>query len=182
MGSFIIVCKLDGDAEKRGGKGGGDWPEMKELKFWMQEVEEVATEFTTEDQDAADADDDEESNDLDNDYYLQPTTLPSNSFDSGYLLDTPAVPNTCMPNIHLNLDNTDIYDLQMPFDLSGAQQGRCLDVDSSMFDGSANSFPYQSDPLLGIYQDPATTTFLQSSSFGSDQDFAQFSHPGSFIQ
>lgn len=168
--------RLDGDA-KRGGKGGGDWPEMKELKCWMREVEEVATEYlTTDEQNAADADDDEESNDPDNDYYPQPTTLSSNNFDSGYLPDAPALPNTSMPNIHLNLDNTNIYDLQITFDLSGAH------VDSSMFDGTANSFPYQSDPLLGLYQDPSSIAFLQSSSFVSPQDFSQFSHPGSFMQ
>jgi hypothetical protein len=31
--------------EKRGGKGGGDWPPMTELKNWMKEVDEPATEF-----------------------------------------------------------------------------------------------------------------------------------------
>ncbi|CAG8955945.1 hypothetical protein HYFRA_00008799 [Hymenoscyphus fraxineus] len=32
--------KVD-DADKRGGKGGGDWPPMSELKHWMKEVEEA---------------------------------------------------------------------------------------------------------------------------------------------
>ncbi|KAF9876390.1 key lime pathogenicity protein [Colletotrichum karsti] len=40
--------KRGDDDEKRGGKGGGDWPPMNELKLWMQEV------FVTAD-DAADA-------------------------------------------------------------------------------------------------------------------------------
>lgn len=30
--------KVDDSAEKRGGKGGGDWPSMNELKLWMVEV------------------------------------------------------------------------------------------------------------------------------------------------
>ncbi|OBT66356.1 hypothetical protein VE03_04845 [Pseudogymnoascus sp. 23342-1-I1] len=32
--------KADDKSEKRGGKGGGDWPPMKELKRWMKEVYE----------------------------------------------------------------------------------------------------------------------------------------------
>ena len=30
------------DGENRGGKAGGDWPPMSELKYWMKEVKEVA--------------------------------------------------------------------------------------------------------------------------------------------
>lgn len=33
------------DASKRGGKAGGDWPPMAELKHWMMEVEEQATDY-----------------------------------------------------------------------------------------------------------------------------------------
>ena len=32
----------DEDGENRGGKGGGDWPPMSELKYWMKEVKKVA--------------------------------------------------------------------------------------------------------------------------------------------
>jgi hypothetical protein len=36
--------KAKSDAEKRGGKGGGSWPPMEELKeHWIREVEEVVT-------------------------------------------------------------------------------------------------------------------------------------------
>ncbi|OLN86247.1 hypothetical protein CCHL11_04102 [Colletotrichum chlorophyti] len=49
--------KRGDDEEKRGGKGGGDWPPMNELKLWMEEV------LVTADDDAAEPDaqeDDEE--------------------------------------------------------------------------------------------------------------------------
>ncbi|KAK6223614.1 hypothetical protein QIS74_03558 [Colletotrichum tabaci] len=42
--------KRGDDEEKRGGKGGGDWPPMNELKQWMEEV------FVTADDEAAEAD------------------------------------------------------------------------------------------------------------------------------
>jgi hypothetical protein len=33
--------KIENEGERRGAKGGGDWPPMSELKFWMREVETV---------------------------------------------------------------------------------------------------------------------------------------------
>jgi hypothetical protein len=33
------------DLEKRGGKGGRDWPLMSELKYWIKQVEEQVAEF-----------------------------------------------------------------------------------------------------------------------------------------
>lgn len=45
--------KTDDKSEKRGGKGGGDWPPMKELKRWMKDVHESS--------DAVQQDDDEDS-------------------------------------------------------------------------------------------------------------------------
>ncbi|KAK1579735.1 uncharacterized protein LY79DRAFT_522109 [Colletotrichum navitas] len=46
--------KRGDDEEKRGGKGGGDWPPMNELKQWMEEV------FVTADDEAAEAEAQEE--------------------------------------------------------------------------------------------------------------------------
>jgi len=37
-GSKDGLAKADEEKEKRGGKGGGDWPPMNELKLWMVEV------------------------------------------------------------------------------------------------------------------------------------------------
>ncbi|KAL0941708.1 key lime pathogenicity protein [Colletotrichum truncatum] len=40
--------KRSDDDEKRGGKGGGDWPPMNELKLWMEEVFVTADDATAE--------------------------------------------------------------------------------------------------------------------------------------
>lgn len=45
-----------GDEERRGGKGGGDWPPMPELKNWMQEVYVRPDEVDADDDDDADED------------------------------------------------------------------------------------------------------------------------------
>jgi ubiquitin-protein ligase len=71
--------KGDSD-EKRGGKRCGDWPPMSELKCWMKEVEEMATEYplTACQQDEADASDDSWT-------FTRHTTMPtitSNTFDN----------------------------------------------------------------------------------------------------
>jgi hypothetical protein len=51
------------DLEKSGGKGGGDWPPMSELKCWMKQVEEQVAEFpvTAAEQEALDNSEDEPS-------------------------------------------------------------------------------------------------------------------------
>lgn len=48
--------KVDDKSEKRGGKGGGDWPPMAELKRWMKEVYEKVVD----NQQQQDEEDDEE--------------------------------------------------------------------------------------------------------------------------
>lgn len=48
------------NVEKRGGKGGGDWPPMSELKYWMKEVEEVVV---SSHDNSEDLDDDNDDND-----------------------------------------------------------------------------------------------------------------------
>ncbi len=54
-------AKVEEKTEKRGGKGGGDWPPMSELKRWMKEVYENISE--SQQQDA----DEEEEEDIDDD-------------------------------------------------------------------------------------------------------------------
>ncbi|KAL3428126.1 key lime pathogenicity protein [Phlyctema vagabunda] len=49
--------KTDKDAEKRGGKAGGDWPPMSELKYWMVMVDEPATENSQSQQDDDESED-----------------------------------------------------------------------------------------------------------------------------
>jgi hypothetical protein len=50
--------KVDEKSEKRGGKGGGSWPPMAELKRWMKRVCEVVSEHQ-----ASQVDDDDEEDD-----------------------------------------------------------------------------------------------------------------------
>ncbi|KFZ16223.1 hypothetical protein V502_05205 [Pseudogymnoascus sp. VKM F-4520 (FW-2644)] len=74
--------KADDKSEKRGGKGGGDWPPMKELKRWMKDVYESS--------DAVQQDDDEESGEDDGLADLdEPTSMltPANpmAFDNAFL-------------------------------------------------------------------------------------------------
>jgi hypothetical protein len=53
-------AKVEEKTEKRGGKGGGDWPPMSELKRWMKEVYENVT-------DSQQQDAEEEEEDVDDD-------------------------------------------------------------------------------------------------------------------
>ncbi|KFY17345.1 hypothetical protein V491_05028, partial [Pseudogymnoascus sp. VKM F-3775] len=74
--------KTDEKSEKRGGKGGGDWPPMKELKRWMKEVYESS--------DAVQQDDDEGSGEDDvlaglEDPTAMATQSTQMSFDQSYL-------------------------------------------------------------------------------------------------
>lgn len=55
--------------EKRGGKGGGDWPSMAELKLWMVEVAVPADQFDTLTQDGADQSGAIDADDLDGEMY-----------------------------------------------------------------------------------------------------------------
>ncbi|TDZ25356.1 hypothetical protein Cob_v001661 [Colletotrichum orbiculare MAFF 240422] len=47
------------DDEKRGGKGGGDWPPMSELKLWMEEVFVIADDVEGGEDDSPEDDDEE---------------------------------------------------------------------------------------------------------------------------
>ncbi|CZR58214.1 uncharacterized protein PAC_08105 [Phialocephala subalpina] len=95
------------DAEKRGGKGGGDWPPMSELKCWMKEVEEQAAEFPLSDaqQEAADASDDEIEDDQ---MYSQQDISSMNNnlnFDNTFIADNSPILNLYPTAV--NLDHCD---------------------------------------------------------------------------
>jgi len=124
------------DGEKRGGKGGGDWPPMSELKYWMKEVEEPATEYplTQSQEDEADLSDDEmnDSNFEEQIFHRQtiPSQLESNNFNHPFIADSSPI-----LNVYPSAPN-DIYSMQnMPLNLP-TQQSSC--IDTSMY--SQNSF------------------------------------------
>lgn len=154
------------DGEKRGGKGGGDWPPMSELKYWMKEVEEQVTDcaLTEEElaQEAADAsDDDTLDNSFDEPLFSQQSTSTmsgSGSFDNNFA-DASSMLHIYPTPVNIN---TNMYGLQnMPLDLTGAsQQSQCMD--QSMYTPSSqNSFPNFSPH---IFQNDATMTFFDGSS------------------
>ncbi|EKD20820.1 key lime pathogenicity protein [Drepanopeziza brunnea f. sp. 'multigermtubi' MB_m1] len=150
------------DTNKRGGKGGGDYPPMSELKFWMKEVEEKVTECLTDaQQEAADASDDETpDNSIDETTYSRQPMQALNSnfiFDDAFLVDTSPIANLYPSSLDIN--SSDIFGMQtMPLDLPGtAQQTHCLDP--SMHLSKQSNFPYFSDPT----HIDAMSAFLNSS-------------------
>jgi tetrahydromethanopterin S-methyltransferase subunit B len=128
------------DAEKRGGKGGGDWPPMSELKYWMKEVEEQAIAMTNAQQAAADLADasDEDILDMDDQAFSQQSSMStiSNDLDFQNFLD----PSPTTINSYPAAINNDLFSLptNMNLDLSGAGgQGQCMD----MFGAQNAGFP-----------------------------------------
>ncbi|TVY89121.1 hypothetical protein LAWI1_G007130 [Lachnellula willkommii] len=131
------------DGEKRGGKGGGDWPPMSELKYWMKEVEEPATDYSQSQsqQDEADVSDDETNESNFDDQVFQPSTLPpqlgSNNFNDTFIANSSPI-----QNMYPSTPN-DMYSMQsMPLNLP-LQQSSC--IDTSMY--SQNNFPNFSPDL-----------------------------------
>jgi len=153
------------DGEKRGGKGGGDWPPMSELKYWMKEVEEQVTDCTLneeEQQEAADASDDDDAldNSFDDSIFSQQST---SAMSGGSNFDNYS---DASPILHLypqavNI-NTNMYGMQnMPLDLTGAsQQSQCMD--QSMYTPSSqNSFSNFSPHH--IFQNDVNMAFFDAS-------------------
>jgi hypothetical protein len=144
--------KID-EAEKRGGKGGGDWPSMSELKYWMKEVEEQVTDYN-EDTLSMGADEEETNNNSVDDLACAPQAFePSeaSSFESSFFTTTPM--------LHAFPVNTrsDIYGVQnMPLDLSSSSQESQCGLDQTMFDDSCvqNDFSCFSSDAYQQQQQP----------------------------
>ncbi|EHK97035.1 hypothetical protein M7I_7173 [Glarea lozoyensis 74030] len=98
--------KVD-DGEKRGGKGGGDWPPMSELKHWMKEVEEAVPDFSLYPEEDAAESDDEENPDGQYDEYSSPSqpVASTSNYNYPYMSDItlPTSTNTDAFN-EMNLD------------------------------------------------------------------------------
>ncbi|KAK0103784.1 hypothetical protein ONS95_005786 [Cadophora gregata] len=141
-------------AGKRGGKGGGDEPPMTELKkYWMKEVE-VRADFTTDAQQEA-ADESEEEildNSLDDQLYSQPdmSTITNNTFNTTYLADTNPAIVDYSTNIAIN--NSEIYDMpSMSLDFPDSKQQ--VYMDQTMYTLSNQNISlfssdmFQNDPM-----------------------------------
>jgi len=116
------------DEKKRGGNGGGNWPTMDELKPWMEEVEEAATEYSlsTSQQDELDASDEELDN-IDEPTSAHAMSGVSSSFDASYFPDNAFYPSPV---------NNVMFDIQqMQYHLDIPQQG----IDTTMCNGQ-NTF------------------------------------------
>ncbi|KAH7346872.1 hypothetical protein BKA65DRAFT_399667 [Rhexocercosporidium sp. MPI-PUGE-AT-0058] len=119
--------KVD-DADKRGGKGGGDDPPMPELKkYWMKEVEERADYLTDAQQEAADESEDEGlDNTFDDQSYIQQTTIPSISNSNSAFDNTIFDDNLPLFTPTVNINN-DIYSMtDMTLDFSDSKQQVCM--------------------------------------------------------
>jgi hypothetical protein len=181
--------KVD-DGEKRGGKGGGDWPPMAELKYWMKEVEEQVPDYPiTSQQDEADGVSDDETlegGDNDNIYASQFMTG-----DCDETVETNYEENLCTPQPMSGVYNyntkllddvsplPDIYpavtyDIRSTFDLK-PEQSTC--IDSSMF-GQNNfqnfSSGYSNDALA--YFDPAVLPQTFDDQILTGPEFTNFTY------
>jgi len=134
------------EVESRGGKGGGDWPPMEELKCWMKEVEELVERsevdnMDAQQQEAADASDEEMPDHVfENTIYSQPTPSISNGpyTPNDFFQQVSQLPSNYNYLSTTNIDH-DLIGLQSTsFEMS--QQGSYMD--SSMFTSPVqNQFP-----------------------------------------
>lgn len=147
------------DDSKRGGKGGGDWPSMKELKYWMKELEEshesaLANVTNT---DAGGITVNENCKTLgDLPQYNEFPILQATSDKALNLLSlvpcdsTSSFINTNMPDINTNLDimETNSYCVDSSFRNSLTQQYPLLNSSSFLVEPSLN----YSDPFNRSFQ------------------------------
>lgn len=161
-------AKVEEKLERRGGKGGGDWPPMNELKRWMKEVLESVTESQQQDDEEEDVEDDNCSGNYENDdnyTKLQDISNISSTnpdFDSAYIYgDTPMLdtypapaqasnfsPQSMQNMPYENLAITERIDLSMRIDSS---QSSFVDSHfASMNDMFIDPFPQNyTDQIIG---------------------------------
>lgn len=159
--------KVD-DGDKRGGKAGGDWPPMSELKYWMKEVEEPAEYPTQSQQDEIDLSDDEASENFDEQSFdSQPMShIGNNNFNDVFITDTSPI-----LNMYQSAPN-DMYNMQsMPIDLPTQQSSY---IDSSMYSQSFPNFsPHLTNDPMAFFP-PSVSQNVDDQFAG--QDFGNFSY------
>lgn len=148
------------NTQKRGGTAGGDWPSMAELKYWMMEVEETATDYqlSAAEQQVADDDDDDEAFDYD-DALMSAHTMNSTSSGS---FDTPyTTVSDASFDIYPSPTSNELYSMpNMQFDSSSSHQ---QSIDSSMnYTSSQNSF--DNFPVTSSFPNDPLGAFLEQSS------------------
>jgi hypothetical protein len=161
--------KVDEKSEKRGGKGGGDWPPMSELKRWMKEVCEVVSEnqqAQADDDDDDDDDDDCSGNGFDDDSMLShisngPAGQPE--FDSSYLYSGDTTMLDPYPTPTSTFDNQGMANMQ--FEQLPHQQNIDLHFNSSQSSFADSQFTLMHDPMTYIDSFPQS---FEDQSLGPD--------------
>jgi hypothetical protein len=135
------AAKVEEKSEKRGGKGGGYWPPMNELKRWMKEVFENVTESQQQDEeeDEEDVEDDDCSGSYENDdnytrlHDISNISSTNPDFNNAYLYDTPMLDAYPEPASNFNPQSME----NMPYDNLAITQR--IDL-STRIDSSQSSF------------------------------------------
>jgi len=157
------------EEQKRGGKAGGDWPPMSELKNWMMEVEEYATDYglTASQQDEAETMEDDDN--VLNEAFIAAGS--SGNFDA-----------TC-PDLSYNLFPHQQYiDMQsMPFDISEQNMSLNTSCQNASFDPYSSALLSNMNDPLAAFLDPVSSSFLPVQPFIDEQssaglDLASFSY------
>lgn len=131
------------DSQKRGGKAGGDWPPMSELKNWFKEVEEPAADHVQEEEDDDEADV--------NDHMLDDVS-PNNNVPT--IFDN-AFNGASMNGLHPQI-NAQTYNSNITFDPSMQQN-----IDLSMnFAAGQTTFDFSpfsmNDPSVAFFDTPSS--------------------------
>ncbi|QSZ37583.1 hypothetical protein DSL72_008681 [Monilinia vaccinii-corymbosi] len=129
------------DSQKRGGKAGGDWPPMSELKNWFKEVEEPAADYTRQEEE------DEEDANESMPGSVSPNHNASANFDNTF-------PDPTMNGLYSSM-NAPNYNSSITFDNSMQQN-----IDLSMNLAGQTNFDFSSFPM----NDPSVAFFDATSS------------------
>jgi len=165
------TLKVD-DTQKRGGKAGGDWPHMHELKHWMKEVEEPATpDFPLSASEQQEMDEDDEDfadnilDDLPNSHDIAAST--GGNFDSPFPSS-----NTSIVFENYATPNTQFFDLQGLSIEPPSQQNIALSMNfnqsQTSFDSSFPQFSNTNDSSVSFFETSSVPTLFDDQFLGAD--------------
>ena len=138
------------EAQKRGGKGGGNWPTMEELKPWMVEIEVLVTDsmLTSTQQDDVDASEDEYDeilNEPTSAYTLD--SMSSGAFENPYLITDAAFPTYPATNTNDMFSMQSMQNMEQYIDLSSQQT---IDSSMSLSPNSFDSFSFSQNDQMAF--------------------------------
>ncbi|CAD6442173.1 4c868002-c3a2-40c9-8873-7b25acb54c67 [Sclerotinia trifoliorum] len=142
--------KVD-DSQKRGGKAGGDWPPMSELKNWFKEVEEPAADYTQQEED----DDEEDMNEhMLNDLspVINAPTNFENTSDGPSMLGLYPTANTQNFVSNITFDNSMQHDIDLSMNFAGQTN---FDFSSFPMNDPSVAFFDTTSSLPQVFDDPS---------------------------